>query len=347
MSAGERLLVANLRAVAPRWGFPLWAEARLRDEAPSGWRAHIVSTPTVSDGDGGAPPSAELLDAIAGAEAYAGFGIPRELFLAAPKLRWVHSAAAGVGSALFPEMLASEVVLTNSAGVHAAPIAEHVLAGVLFFLRSLDVAADLQRAGVWDREPFVGEESTVTELSDCRALILGAGGIGSEIARRLSALGCACTGVRRRPELGAPAGFDRVVGVGEWREFLGGSNLLIVTAPATPETTHLVTEREVGRLPSGGILVNVSRGTIVDEGAVAAALREGRLRGAVLDVFAREPLEPHSPLWRMPNVLITPHVSGVTSGRFWDRQMELLMDNWHRWASGRELRNVVDKDAGY
>jgi phosphoglycerate dehydrogenase-like enzyme len=342
-----RVLVAHLRAAAPRWAFPQWAEQQLRDGTPPGWELRILASPAVSDGDGGSSPDDELLDAVQDAEAYAGFGISRELFLAAPRLGWVHSAAAGVGSALFPEMRESGVVLTNSAGVHAEPIADHVLGGVLYFLRSFDIALAQQRAGIWEREPFVGARSTMREVADCRALVVGAGGIGSAIARRLSALGCRCTAVRRRPGLGIPAGFEAVAGPDEWRTLLPQTDLLILTAPATPETRHLVTRSEVESLSSGAILVNVARGSLVEEVSLVAALQAGRLRGAVLDVFEEEPLPPHSPLWGMSNVLITPHVSGVTAGSFWRRQIDLLVDNWHRWDEGRALRNVVDKHAGY
>ncbi len=342
-----RLLVADLRAVAPRWSFPDWAAKRLQAESPRGWRIHIVAGPTFSDGDGGAGPSPEVLAAIVDAEAYAGFGISRELFRAARRLRWVHSAAAGVGSALFTEMRESEVVLTNSAGVHAIPIAEHVVGGILFFLRSFDIAVAQRLEGRWERDPFVGSASTVRELGDCHALVLGAGGLGSAIATRLTSLGCRCTGVRRRPARGLPEGFDRVVGPADWAELLPSVDILIVTAPATADTRHLVTRSTLESLSSGAVLVNVARGTIVDEEALAAALQEGSLRGAVLDVFAREPLAPASPLWLCSNVLLTPHVSSVTAGAFWRRQIDLLVDNWQRWAEGRELRNVVDKHAGY
>jgi phosphoglycerate dehydrogenase-like enzyme len=339
--------VVDFFASAPAWSLPEAAVAELAGAAPDGWEASIVHAPTISDGDGGALPSAEALQAIADADAYAGFGISLPLFRAARRLRWVHSAAAGVASLLSPEVLAADVLLTNSAGVHAIPIAETVLGGVLYLLRGLDLAIGLQRAGVWDSTPFVGADTPLRELAECHPLILGAGGIGTAVAQRLAALGARCTGIRRHPELGAPEGFDHIAAPQALDDLLPDHDLLIITAPATSETRDLVTAARLDRLPRGAIVVNVARGTLLDEHALAERVAAGYLRGAVLDVFRDEPLPVQSPLWRLPAVLITPHVSGVSPRGFWRREMELLIDNWRRYADGRPLRNVVDQRAGY
>ncbi len=350
--AESRVAVLDLRSTGPRWALTPEAETAIRAAAPSGWELRVMAAPTVSDGDGGTPPSDEVMREIAGAELYFGFGLSPALFDAAKRLRWVHSAAAGVGGALFPAMKASDVILTNSAGVHAVPIAEHVVAGVLFLLRSLDVAIEQQRAGVWDRAKFVGDESKVREMGDCRALIIGAGGIGSAIATRLTALGARCIGVRRRPELGAPPGFEAVVGPDAkdrrgWRARLPQTDIVVLAAPSTPSTAMLFGAEELGALPRDAILVSVSRGTLLDEDALADRLSTGRLRGAVLDVFRKEPLDPSSPLWRMPQVLITPHVSAVSQRGFWRREQELFLENWRRYVAGEPMTNVVDKREGY
>jgi phosphoglycerate dehydrogenase-like enzyme len=342
-----RLAVADLQARAPVWRVTPAAIDALRAAVPPGWDVRVVESSTVSDGDGGTEPSPEVLSAIREAEVYFGFGITRPLFLAAPRLRWAHSAAAGVASALFPEMRAADVVLTNSAGVHAVPMAEHVVAGVLHFARGFDLAVDLQRRRVWDRELFVGDESPVREFRGSRVVIIGAGGIGSEIARRCSDLGASCVGVRRRPELGAPPGFERVVALPDLDGELAAADVLVIAAPATEHTRGVMSRARLERLPRRAVVVNVSRGTLLDEEALADRLAAGRLRGAFLDVTAREPLASDSRLWQLRSALITPHISAVSPGRFWDREMALFIDNWRRYVAGERLRNVVDKREGY
>ena len=340
-------LVVDLRATSRAWSLTDEAAAVIRSSAPPGWTTYIVEASTISDGDGNASPSAEVMREIAVADAYVGFGMPRALFLGAPRLRWIHSAAAGVGSLLFPELTSSDIVLTNSAGVHAVPMAEHVLGGVLFLLRQFDIAVDQQRAGKWNREPFVGAHTRIRELGECRALIVGAGGIGAEIARRFSALGVRCVGIRRRPERGIPDGFGYVFGIEALDSLLPRADILVIAAPATGATRGLVTADRLDHLPQGAIVVNVARGSLLDERAVAERLRTGRLGGAVLDVFEREPLPSDSDLWTVPRLFLTPHVSATSPRAYWQRELELFTDNWARFAAGRPLRNVVDKSAGY
>ena len=347
MSREPRRIVLDLAASAPQWAIPPRAVAAIARAAPPEWSVHVVESPTSSDSDGGAAPSTDALHAIRDAEVYVGFGMTRDLFQAAQRLKWIHSASAGVGSLLFPELIQRDVIVTNSAGVYAIPIAEHVVAGVMALLRGLDVAVDLQRARRWDKRAFDGADSPIREVSEVRALILGAGGIGSAIAERLSALGAQCTGIRRRPERGPPPGFSAVAGPERLDALLPGHDLLVIAAPATSQTRGMVTAERLDRLPRAAIVVNVSRGALLDENALAARLMDGRLRGALLDVFEKEPLSAQSPLWGIPSAILTPHVSGVSPRLFWDRQTSLLLENWDRYVRGESLRNTVDKTAGY
>jgi phosphoglycerate dehydrogenase-like enzyme len=345
--SGDRLLVVDLASTSRNWALRDAGEATIRNAAPPGWRVVFVRAATISDGDGSPTPSGEALAAIADAEAYFGFGISRPLFLAGRRLRWVHSATAGMGSLLFAEMQASDVLLTNSAGVHGPPIAETVLAGVMHFLRGFDVAVDQQRAGEWNKSFFVSGDSPLREVADCRVLVVGAGGIGSEVATRFRALGATCVGIRRRPELGVPPGFARVTGPEALDRELAEADVVVVAAPLTASTGGLLTGGRLDLLPRGAIVANVARGALVDEAALAARLADGRLRGAVLDVFGQEPLAPSSPLWQLRSALLTPHISAVSPLRFWPRQLALFVDNWGRYVRGEPLRNLVDKQAGY
>ena len=342
-----RRLVVDLAATSRNWALTADGEARLRREAPPGWALTVVQAPTSSDGDGPQDRSTEARDAIADAEVYFGFGITADLLGTARRLRWVHSAAAGVGNVLASGLAGTDVLLTNSAGIHGAPIAELVVAGVLHFMRGIDVAIAQQARREWSKAFFVAMDSPLREISDARVLIVGAGGLGGEAARRLTALGATCVGIRRRPELGAPDGFARVAGPDRLDAELAEADVLVLTAPLTAGTAELMTRARLATLPRGAIVVNVARGALLDEDALADLLEAGQLRGAVLDVFRTEPLPPESRFWQIPGVLVLPHVSPVSPGRFWPRQLDLFCDNWRRYASGQPLRNLVDKQAGY
>jgi phosphoglycerate dehydrogenase-like enzyme len=219
--------------------------------------------------------------------------------------------------------------------------------GLLHFMRGLDVVVDQQRRGEWSKAFFVADDSPLRELGDSRVLIVGTGGIGQATATRLSCLGATCVGVRRRPELGAPPGFAAVVGPEGLEDELPRADVLVLAAPLTSETKQLMPRDRLKRLPRGAIVVNVARGALMDEDAVADLLEEGWLRGAVLDVFTVEPLPADHRLWRLGSALVVPHVSPVSPGRFWPRQLELFLDNWRRYSEGQSLRNLVDKHAGY
>jgi phosphoglycerate dehydrogenase-like enzyme len=345
--ASTRKLVIDLRSRTPAFRIPDAAAAALAGAAPRDWTVQVVQADTDSAGDGSKEPSTESMRAIADAEVYLGFGMPAPLWDAARDLRWIHTASAGVASLLFPAMLASDVALTNSAGIYGEAIAEHVLASVLFLLKSFDVAGELQRRGEWNSKIFGTDAAPVREICECRVLVLGAGGIGSTVARKFAALGATVTGTRRNPARGTPPGFTRVVPASAIDAELPGADILVLAAPLTPETRTLLTAQRLALLPRGAIVANIGRGALVDEEALVQALRSGHLRGAALDVFALEPLASDSPLWHLPQVLHTPHVAGVSPRLFWERLSALFLDNWTLYRAGKPLRNLVDKHAGY
>ncbi|HEX2220646.1 MAG TPA: D-2-hydroxyacid dehydrogenase [Gemmatimonadales bacterium] len=341
----KRRLVVNLRESRPIWDVPAWALDEILAAVPEDWETVVLDEPADSRGDGG-KVAPGVLEAVRGAEVYFGYGVPAELFEAAGGgLRWVHSAAAGVGGSLHEAMRASDVVFTNSAGVHAEPIADTVMAMVFHFARGLDFAVRLQAEARWDQGPFLAADAPVRELSECTLGLLGLGGIGEAVARRALALGMRVTALRRSEKPG-PDGVELFRGEGALERMLPELDYLVVTVPQTEKTKGMVGAREIGRLPERAVIVNVARGGVVDEGAMTEALREKRIRGAGLDVFAEEPLPAGSPLWGLPNVLVTPHVSG-TSHRFWRRQTDLVAGNLRRYLAGAPLLNTVDKQAGY
>lgn len=347
MSDVRRRLVVDLAATSRNWALqPAGEEAILR-ATPGDWETVVVRAPTSSDGDGAVAPSDASMRAVETAEVYFGFGMPRPLFLATRRLKWIQSAAAGVASMRYPELLSSDVILTNSAGVHAIPIAEYVVGGILALLRGLDVAASQQRARLWNKEPWVALDSIAREAGESRVLIVGTGGIGVAVATRLAALGAQCIGVRRRVGLGAPSGFARVVARDRFDAELPAADVVVLAAPMTDDTRGLLDAGRLDLLPRHAIVVNVARGALLDEEALADRLANGRLRGAVLDVFQKEPLRGDSPLWGLSNALLTPHISPVSPRRFWERELALFLENWERYRAGAPMHNVVDLEAGY
>jgi phosphoglycerate dehydrogenase-like enzyme len=286
--------------------------------------------------------SADLGPALKDAEALFAWGKPHEPFgeilRRAPRLRWLHSTGAGVEHLLVPELVARPIVLTNSRGLYADSIAEYALALMLAHAKRLPETFAAQREHHWAPGP-------THDLVGSTLVVVGLGSIGAALARRARALGLRVLGVRRG---GRPAASlaERVYGVDDLASALPQANYLAICCPETAETRGLIGARELALLPPGAFLVNVARGSVVDEAALIAALRSGHLGGAGLDVYATEPLPPTSPLWDLPNVIVSPHQSGMAIG--WDaRAIRLFLENTDRFLTGRRLRNVVPKQRGY
>jgi phosphoglycerate dehydrogenase-like enzyme len=340
-----RRAVLNLRDARAAWHIPPSTLQAIATAFPVDWEVAVVRETVDGRGDGSGV-SAEALALAPRTEVWIGMGLPVEILrTASPYLRWAHTGTAGVRSLLYPELRDSTVILTNSAGVHAPPMAETAIAMALHFARGIDIAAHAQSAAYWAAPEFENRVGAVFELQNRRCGIIGMGGIGREVAQRALALGMSVQAVRRtdRP---APPGVQLLRGPAALPQLLETSDVVVVAIPSTSITAHLLDANALAHLQPHAILINISRGDVIDENALLELLRQGRIRGAALDVFRTEPLPHDSPFWTLPNALILPHVSAVTT-RYWEREAELIIDNIHRYITGRPLRNVVDKPAGY
>lgn len=347
----RRFVIWMYAPETPHWSMPEWSFERIRVALDPEWEIESVRVALEATGDGVRVTPPELLEAVADAEVYCGWGIRRDVFLAARKLRWFHSGAAGARNSLFEEMRESDVIFTNSAGMYADSLADHAMAGILYFVRGLDLAVRAQREREWVQSALNSPRSPLHaapaagEVAGASLGIIGYGGIGSALGRRAHALGMRVQAIRRTvgpkpPELHRLAGPDHLPAL------LESSDFVALTAPETPETEGLLGAAELARMKPGAVLINLARGTLVDEAALVRALETGHLRGAMLDVFETEPLPPDHPLWGLDNVLVTPHVGG-TSARFWERETDLIVRNIARYQRGAPLENQVDKTRGY
>jgi glyoxylate/hydroxypyruvate reductase len=258
-----------------------------------------------------------------------------ELPILAPKLRWIQATSSGIGPFVRSTGLgATGILITNAAGIHAVPLAEHTLLSLLYFVKDLPARARDQRAHRWERH-------SGRELRGMTVGVVGLGAVGREIARTLRAVGLRVVGVRRTPvEDPATQHVDEATTPDRLHELLPRCDALVLIAPHTPETEGMIGARELALLPRGAVLVNVARGALVDERALIDALRSGHLGGAALDVTAVEPLPADSPLWDLPNVLITPH-SASTVDRENERLTDLFCENLRRFLAGEPLLNLL------
>jgi phosphoglycerate dehydrogenase-like enzyme len=263
----------------------------------------------------------------------------------APRLRWVHSPAVAAGTLCLDALAARGIAVSNSRGVQATPIAEHVFCLLLALARRLPLAMERQREARWSQAEFVGPAQPVTLRGQCLGVI-GLGSIGSEVARLGAAFGMRVVAVRRDATRPAPPGVDQLWGPDGLDDLLAAADAVVVAAPLTAETEALFDAARLARLRPGARLINVARGQLVDGPALVEALRAGRLAGAALDVVQREPLPADDPLWQAPNLIITPHTSGYRPTH-WDDVAALFVENVRRWDAGEPLLWRVDPARGY
>ena len=261
---------------------------------------------------------------------------------AAPALRWVHSPAAGVGRMLCPALKTSPVMLTNSRGMNAGAVAEHALLLILALARRLPEAVRAQDARRW----ISNELSGLPMLRGRTLGIVGLGAIGCELARMAAGLGMVVIGTRRETDAPVPEGVTEALDPDALPDLLARADVVVLAAPLTEKTRGLIGAHELGLMKPSAWLVNVARGKLVREPALVEALAAGVIAGAALDVVEHEPLARSSPLWGMPNVLITPHVAGFRED-YWEAATELFAENLDRYLRGEQPANLVDKLAGY
>lgn len=323
------------------WKPPAWVRERLQERFPE---LKVVQLPDYS----------KVEEQIGDADALLAWSLRPEQFRAARKLRWIHSPAAAVHQLLIPEIVAGEVIVTNGRGVHGPVVAEHALALILALAKCLPSAMRFQAKHTWALDLLWQENPRPREIAGATLGLVGVGSIGGELAVRAEALGMRVMAVREHPQKGAdwrssvndPSSPPAVYGPEGLEPMLRESDYVVLAAPLTGKTQALMDARHLAAMKPDACLVNVSRGALVDEAALADALQHRRLGGAALDVFDLEPLPPESPLWDLPNLLITPHSAALTD-KLWQRHYDLLADNLRRYFAGQPLRMTVDKNKGY
>lgn len=279
----------------------------------------------------------EIRGAMPTAEVIWGSRYPAEMLPGAKHLRLIQVSFAGVDRLMVPELLAHDTVLANASGIHGTTIAEHVFMLMLALARQLPRTMRAAAEKEWSR--------TNADVLEGKTMgIVGYGSIGQAIARRAKAFGMRVLATRRHAQPDQWA--DQVWDGSRLPDLLSQSDYVILATPLTPETHHLIGAQELDLMQESAVLVNIARGPVVDEKALIACLQAGNIRGAGLDVFETEPLPPESPLWSLPNVVLTPHQAG-SQPDYEQRAFAVFIDNLRRLQAGEPLRNVVDKKLGY
>ncbi len=326
-------LVIAVRHPFELWNAPAWISERLRRDFP---QLEIVHLPDYKG------LNREIVDA----DVYIGWSIRAEQLQAARKLRWVHSPAAAVHQLMIPELVSSDLQVTNAAEVHGPVVAEHAIAQVLALAKRLPSAVRYQAQRVWSQEQLWNERPRPREIAGSTLLLLGLGNIGRNIASRALALGMRVVAAREHP--GKENGLDgvEVHGSGELDVLLAQADFFVLAAPLTDRTRHIIKAERLRCMRPECYLINVARAPLIDDSALLEALQSHRIAGVALDVFSSEPLPPDSPYWDLDNVLITPHSAALTE-RLWERHYALIAENLRRFLAGEPLRGVVDKHSGY
>ena len=325
-------LVLCIAFAFTHWHPPDWLLAALRHRYPEMKVVHLTSYD-------------RLTEEVRDADIFVGWSLRPEQLRAATRLKWIHVTAAGVGQLMYPELRQSSVLLTNSRGIHAVPMAEHTLGMMLALARRFPSAFRHQQLKHWAQQDIWDESPHPTELSGRTLLIVGYGTIGQALAQRARCFGMRIFGVKRDPNRGTDHA-DQVFPVERLHEALAEADYVVLAVPETPESNRMFGRAQFAAMKRTAHFLNIARGKLVDQDALIEALQQRRIAGAALDVTDPEPLPTDHPLWSLDNLILTPHLSAA-SERLWHRQAALLLDNLDRFFAGRELLNIVDKSRGY
>ena len=315
-----------------QWNAPPWFPERLQRAFP---QVKVVNLPDYKSVD------TEITDA----EVVVAWSIRPEQIAGAKRLRWIHSPAAAVHQLMFPELVNSEIVLTNAREVHGPVVAEHVIALIFALAKKIPDSAQLQQKHIWGQQILWDNQPRIREVAGATLGMIGLGSIGRPTVKSAKALGMRVMAVREHPEKGTE-GADVVLGPAQINQVFRQSDYVVLAAPVTDSTQAIANAERLALMRPDACLINVGRGPLVDEAALSTALREKKIGGAALDVFPKEPLAADSPLWDVPNLLITPHTAALTD-KLWERHYALFSENLRRYLNGEALLAVVDKRKGY
>jgi phosphoglycerate dehydrogenase-like enzyme len=314
------------------WQVPPWSSERLRRDFPN---LEVVHLPNYD----------RVTEEIADADIAIAWSLRGEQIKAAKRLRWIHSTAAAIHNLMTPELLASDIVVTNARDVHGPVVAEHAIALAFALAKRLPQSVRYQQQKHWAQHDLWNQQPRPRELNGATMTIIGLGAIGTPLARLAKSLGMLVIAVREHPERGSELA-DAVYGFEGLDEALSAGDFIVLAVPVTPKTRHLMNRERLACLKPDAYLINVGRGVLIDETALVNTLRAKTFGGAALDVTTEEPLPPESPLWEMENVMITPHIAGLTEN-MWERHYAHYTENLRRFLAGAPLRWMADKERGY
>lgn len=314
------------------WHAPSWIQERLAVDFPQLQFLQLQNYDRVPE---------EIIDT----DVFVGWALRPEQFVAAARLKWIHSPAAAVHQLMYPELINSRVIVTNAREIHGPVVAEHALALVLALAKRLPQSMHYQFKKEWAQEKLWYGHPRPREIAGATVAVIGMGSIGREFTSRAKAMGMRVLAVRENPGKGT-SGADEVYGTDQLDQVLPQADYVLLCTPVTPTTTHLMNQARIAMMKPDASLLNVGRGPLVDEAALIEALRNRRIAGAALDVFDEEPLPSDSPFWELDNLLITPHTAAVTE-KLWERHYQLIKENLQRFLNGQPLLYQVDKHRGY